>query len=126
MNALDELMAEFTGAAGALPAVNPPEASGVLETQTKPEVAGEPEPPEVETVTAPPTEKPADVKAAEAAKTRKPRGGAKNAGGMPGLVAAKPVVDGEADAATVGLSTDQLVTALQDRGYEVHLIAGRK
>jgi hypothetical protein len=125
MNALDELMAEFNGAAGAMPAVNPPEASKVLETQTKPEVAGEPEPPEVETVTAPPTEKPADVKAAEAAKTRKPR--APRTTKPASDVALNPVVDDRLmDPATVDLTTDQLVTALQDRGYEVHLIAGRK
>lgn len=125
MNALDELMAEFNGAAGALPAVNPPEASKVLETQTRPEVAGEPEPPEQETTTAPPTEKPADVKAAEAAKTRKPRGSkAVTAPSAPAPVA--PVVDGLADPATASLTTDQLVSALQDRGYSVTLTAGVK
>src|SRR4051812_18224351 len=111
MNALDELMAEFNGAAGALPAVNPPEAAKVLETQTKPEVAGEPEPAEVETTVSPPTEKPADVKAAEAAKTRKPRAPRATAS-----AAAPPVLDGFADAATANLTTDRLVTALQDRG----------
>jgi hypothetical protein len=126
MNALDELMAEFNGNAGAMPAVNPPEASKVLETQTKPEVAGEPEPPEVETSTAPPTEKPADVKAAEAAKTRKPRGPRATPVAPTAADPHKPVLDGQADPATVDLTTDQLVTALQDRGYEVHLIAGRK
>jgi hypothetical protein len=73
MNALDELMAEFNGNAGTMPAVNPPESAKVLATQTTPEVAGEPEPPVVETPVVPPTEKPADVKAAEAAKARKPR-----------------------------------------------------
>ena len=124
-NALDELMAEFNANDGAMPAVNPPEASKVLATQTAPEVAGEPEPPTVETATAPPTEKPAEVKAAEAAKTRKPRG-PKATPVAPSAPDPRPTSDGLANPATVDLSTDDLVAALQDRGYEVHLIAGWK
>lgn len=72
-SALDDLLADFTSNAGTMPPVNPPEAATVLETQTRPEVAGEPEPPVVEEAPPAPTEKPADVKAAEAAKARKPR-----------------------------------------------------
>jgi hypothetical protein len=76
-SALDDLLADFGSNAGTMPPVNPPEASTVLETQTQPEVAGEPEPPVVEDAPPAPTEKPAEVKAAEAAKARKPRGSKK-------------------------------------------------
>lgn len=72
-SALDDLLADFTSNAGTMPAVNPPESAKVLATQTEPEVAGEPEPPVVEDAPPAPTEKPAEVKAAEAAKARKPR-----------------------------------------------------
>lgn len=126
MSALDDLLSDFNSNAGTMPAVNPPESTKVLATQTAPEVAGEPEPAVVDVAPPPPTEKPADVLAAEQAKARKPRAprttkAAPAAGATPG-----PVLDGMADPATADLSTDQLVTALQDRGYEVHLIAGRK
>lgn len=120
MSALDDLLSDFNSNAGTMPAVNPPESTKVLATQTAPEVAGEPEPEVVDVAPPPPTEKPADVLAAEAAKARKPRAPRTT------KPAAGPTSDGMADAATVDLSTDQLVTALQDRGYEVHLIAGRK
>ena len=73
MSALDDLLSDFTSNAGTMPAVNPPEAAKVLATQTQPEVAGEPEPPEQDEAPPAPTEKPAEVRAAEAAKTRKPR-----------------------------------------------------
>jgi hypothetical protein len=72
-SALDDLLGEFEANTGSMPQVNPPEAARVLATQTAPEVAGEPEPPEAEDKPPAPTEKPADVKAAEAAKARKPR-----------------------------------------------------
>ena len=72
-SALDDLLADFTSHSGEMPKVNPPEASTVLENQTAPEVAGEPEPPEQDEAPPAPTEKPAEVRAAEAAKTRKPR-----------------------------------------------------
>lgn len=123
MSALDDLLSDFNSNAGTMPAVNPPEAAGVLAAQTAPEVAGEPEPEVADVAPPPPTEKPADVLAAEAAKGRKPRAPrtTKPAG---------PTSEGTADPATVDLSTDQLVTALQDRGYEVTLQAnyhpGRK
>ncbi len=73
MGALDDLLGEFEKNAGTMPQVNPPEAAAVLATKTAPEVAGEPEPPAVEDAPPAPTEKPAEVKAAEAARTRKPR-----------------------------------------------------
>ena len=72
-SALDDLLADFTSHSGEMPKVNPPEAATVLETQTQPEVAGEHEPPEQDEAPPAPTEKPAEVRAAEAAKTRKPR-----------------------------------------------------
>lgn len=73
VDALDLLIADFAKSAGTLPQVNPPEALGVLQTQTKPEVAGNPEP-ALELPTAPaPTEKPAEIIAAEAAKTKRGR-----------------------------------------------------
>lgn len=82
-SALDDLLADFTSNAGTMPQVNPPEAATVLENQTQPEVAGEPEPPVVEDAPPAPTEKPAEVKAAEAAKARKPRGSKKDAPAAP-------------------------------------------
>jgi hypothetical protein len=74
MSALDDLLGEFEKNAGTMPQVNPPECATVLDTQTRPEVAGEPEPPAVEDAPPAPTEKPAEVKAAEAARKRAPRG----------------------------------------------------
>lgn len=65
-SALDELLFGFSSNKGTMPQVNPPEAEKVLETQTAPEVAGNPEP-ELEVLTPPaPTEKPQEVKDAEA------------------------------------------------------------
>lgn len=78
-SALDDLLADFTSNAGTMPAVNPPESAKVLAEQTQPEVAGEPEPPVVEEAPPAPTEKPAEVKAAEAAKGRKSRASSKPA-----------------------------------------------
>lgn len=86
MSALDDLLGEFTANAGTMPQVNPPEAAKVLATQTASEVAGAPEPAPAEEAPPAPTEKPAEVKAAEAAKTRKPRGGAKAAEPAPAPV----------------------------------------
>jgi hypothetical protein len=83
MSGLDDLLAEFEDNKGVMPQVNPPEASAVLAAKTAPEVAGEPEPPEAEEAPPAPTEKPADVKAAEAAKARKPRGSGKAAAAAP-------------------------------------------
>lgn len=79
MSALDDLLGEFEANAGKMPQVNPPEATKVLAAQTAPEVAGEPEPVVVEQAPPAPTEKPAEVKAAEQAKARKPRGKAAQA-----------------------------------------------
>ncbi len=121
MSALDDLLSDFNSNAGTMPAVNPPEAAKVLATQTAPEVAGEPEPEVVDVAPPPPTEKPAAVLAAEAAKTRKPR---QPRGAKPTPVAPSgPIPDGMMDPATADLSTDQLVRGLQDRGYQVTLVA---
>ena len=120
MSALDDLLSDFNSNAGTMPAVNPPEAAQVLATQTAPEVAGEPEPAVVDVAPPPPTEKPADVVAAEAAKARKPRAPRTP---KPAAASAGPVLDGQADPATAELSTDQLVRGLQDRGYQVTLVA---
>jgi hypothetical protein len=73
-SALEDLLSDFTDNAGSMPRVNPPEAAKVLSEQTAPEVAGEPEPAPVDEAPPAPTEKPAEVKAAEAASKRKPRG----------------------------------------------------
>lgn len=62
------LLAMFGQHAGTMPAINPPEAEKVLETQTAPEVAGEPEPEVVVPPVPAPVAKPADVVAAEAVK----------------------------------------------------------
>lgn len=133
MSALDDMLAEFESNAGTMPQVNPPEAPAVLAAQTAPEVAGQPEPAIVEATPPAPTEKPADVKAAEAAKTRKPRG-AKNAGGMPGVVAEKPAAPPEGwdnvkpitggaipEDAPLSHSTEALVRELARRGFSVAL-----
>jgi hypothetical protein len=75
MSPLEALLRASAENAGAMPAVNPPEAKKVLETQTAPEVAGKPEP-EVDVPPVPaPVAKPAAVAAAEAAP--KPRRTAK-------------------------------------------------
>lgn len=131
MSALDDLLGEFQANAGTMPQVNPPEAAAVMAAQTAPEVAGAPEPAPADEAPPAPTEKPAEVKAAEQARTRKPRGGAKNAGGNPGLVATAPapaapgpVIESRvADPLLVDVATERLVCALQDRGYAVHLVA---
>jgi hypothetical protein len=120
MSALDDLLSDFNSNAGTMPAVNPPEAARVLATQTAPEVAGEPEPEVVDVAPPPPTEKPAEVLAAEAAKTRKPR---QPRATKPAPAAPGPIVYGLMDPATAELSTDQLVRGLQDRGYQVTLVA---
>jgi hypothetical protein len=116
---LDDLLGEFESNAGTMPQVNPPEAVVVLQTQTAPEVAGEPEPAPVEDTTPAPTEKPADVKAAEAAKTRKPRAKKGDAPTVPDGWDNTP-----APGADGRLTTEQLVEQLRDRGYSVTLMAG--
>lgn len=128
VDALDLLIADFAKSAGTMPQVNPPEAVKVLETQTKPEVAGNPEP-ALELPTAPaPTEKPAEVVAAEAAKKtrgRKPAAPApaeKQADKAPessGQSAQSLPMPAAQAAAT--LSTDDLVGELVARGYIVTL-----
>jgi hypothetical protein len=119
MSALDDLLGEFESNAGTMPTVNPPEAAKVLATQTAPEVAGEPEPPAQEEAPPAPTEKPADVKAAEAAKSRKraPKPPAPSAAPEGWDSAPKPGPDGK-------LTTEQLVAELRDRGYNVTLTVG--
>lgn len=66
---LANLLAGFEANMGVAPKVNPPEAAKVLATKTAAEVAGTPEPAEADQGPAvePPTSKPADVAAAEAA-----------------------------------------------------------
>ena len=124
-SALDDLLSDFGQNAGTMPAVNPPESAKVLAAQTQPEVAGEPEPPEQKDAPPAPTEKPAEVRAEEAAKTRKPRGASKPAA-LPAAEPAAPKAESRlADPATAEPSTDQLVAALQGRGYDVQLIARR-
>jgi hypothetical protein len=119
-SALDDLLADFTSTAGTMPQVNPPEASTVLETQTQPEVAGEPEPPEQTEAPPAPTEKPAEVRAAEAAKTRKPRGSkaatapATAPDGWNNTPASAPV-------AAEDQATEYFVRRLNDLGYTVTL-----
>jgi len=129
-SALDDLLAEFESNAGSMPQVNPPEAKQVLATQTAPEVAGAPEPEPEALATPAPTEKPAEVKAAEAPKTRKPRGSKAAAPAAPPQAPDgwdnTPKVSGLADPKTAELTTDQLVAALQDRGYSVTLTASAK
>ena len=88
MNELDDLLAEFESNAGKMPQVNPPEAAAVLETKTAPEVAGAPEPAEPEEAPPAPTEKPAEVVAAEAAKPK--RGGRKPAAAAAPSAPAQP------------------------------------
>lgn len=128
VDALDLLIADFAKNAGALPQVNPPEAVKVLETQTKPEVAGLPEP-ALELPTAPaPTEKPAEIVAAEAAKKTR---GRKAAAPAPAEKQADkaPESSGQsaqslpmpAAQAAATLSTDDLVGELVARGYIVTL-----
>lgn len=68
---LSALLETLEANAGAAPKVNPPEAAGVVATQTAPEVAGEPEPPPPPEEAPAPTEKPADVVAAENAKPKR-------------------------------------------------------
>lgn len=116
VDALDLLIADFAKNAGALPQVNPPEAVKVLETQTKPELAGLPEP-ALELPTAPaPTEKPAEVIAAEAAKTKRGRKPAaeKQADKV-------PESGGQSAQAAATLSTDDMLIELAARGYSVTL-----
>lgn len=67
---LRTLIGDFKRNAGTMPQVNPPEGVKTLEGPTSREVAGESVPDVVEhEAVAPPTSKPADVVAAEAAKT---------------------------------------------------------
>lgn len=121
MSALDDLLGEFESNAGTMPQVNPPEAAKVLATQTAPEVAGEPEPPAQEEAPPAPTEKPADVKAAEAAKSRK------RAPKPPAPSAAPegwthPKLDDRAESGAIETAdTEALVRALQERGWVVTL-----
>ena len=119
VDALDALIADFAKNSGVLPQVNPPEAVKVLETQTKSEVAGNPEP-ALELPSAPaPTEKPAEVVAAEAAKKTRGR---------------KPAAEKQADKAPessgqtsqpeaqlFAFTTDQITAELAARGYSVTL-----
>lgn len=125
MSALDDLLGEFESNAGTMPQVNPPEAAGVLATQTAPEVAGEPEPPAQEEAPPAPTEKPADVKAAEAAKSRKraPKPSAPSAA-PEGWTHPKLDVPAESGAIETA-NTEALVRALQERGWTVTLTTAR-
>ena len=123
MSALDDLLGEFESNAGTMPQVNPPEAAAVLEEKTAPEVAGASVFLDWKTTAPAPTEKPAEVKAAEQAKTRKPRGSK----ATPAAPAAPP--EGWDNAPAPGadgkLTTEQLVAELRDRGYNVTLTVGR-
>jgi len=122
MSALDDLLGEFESNAGTMPQVNPPEAAKVLATQTAPEVAGEPEPPAQEEAPPAPTEKPADVKAAEAARTRKPRASKASAPSAAPEGWNQPKLDGRAESGAIETAdTEALVRALQDRGWVVTL-----
>lgn len=120
IDALDALIADFAKNSAALPQVNPPEAVKVLEQQTKPEVAGEPEP-ALELPTAPaPTEKPAEVLASEAAK--------KTRGRKPAVEkqADKPLDLGTLPAQSVSRALaenplEDLLSELARRGYSVYL-----
>lgn len=123
-DALELLIADFAKNSGVLPQVNPPEAAKVLETQTKPEVAGNPEP-ALELPAAPaPTEKPAEVVAAEAAK--KTRGRKPAAEKQADKAPESSGQTSQPDAATVGAvlataTTDQITAELAARGYSVTL-----
>jgi hypothetical protein len=111
MSALDDLLGEFESNAGTMPQVNPPEAAKVLATQTTPEVAGEPEPPAQEEAPPAPTEKPADVKAAEAARTRKPRAPKPPASAAPAGWDTSTAAPSDEDA-SVGLAARDLAKTL--------------
>lgn len=123
VDALDLLIADFAKHAGTTPSVNPPEAVKVLETQTKPEVAGVPEP-ALELPAAPaPTEKPAEVVAAEAAKktrSRKPAAAAeKQADKAPESSGQTSQPDAAtAQAALAAASTKELFNECRRRGLE--------
>jgi hypothetical protein len=120
MSALDDLLSDFNSNAGTMPAVNPPEAAKVLATQTAPEVAGEPEPEVVDVAPPPPTEKPAEVLAAEAAKTRKPRQPRATTAPKPAPAPAAPV-GGDGGIYLESATTEEIVDVLRDRGYHVTL-----
>ena len=121
-SALDDLLADFTSHSGEMPKVNPPEAATVLETQTQPEVAGEHEPPEQDEAPPAPTEKPAEVKAAEAAKARKPRQSKPKADAPPDGWTNTPAQSAASDAAgeTLDLTAAiRLVARLTPKGSTV-------
>lgn len=126
VDALDALIADFAKNSGVLPQVNPPEAVKVLETQTKPEVAGNPEP-ALELPAAPaPTEKPAEVVAAEAAKKTRGRKAAPAAEKQADKAPESSGQTSQPDAATViatlaTATVEQLCTALANQGFETSL-----
>jgi outer membrane biosynthesis protein TonB len=137
MGILDDLLNEFETNTGTMPQVNPPEAAAVVAAQTAPEVAGTPEPAPVEEAPPAPTEKPAELKATEAAtKTRKPRASKAAAPAAPegwdnapsAMGASKITINGqEAIGPIVNLSTvptELLRDELKNRGWSVSLAGG--